>query len=43
MVLFGQDQLGKEIDAVRDPSRRKGGALAKKKGTKKATKGDKKK
>jgi hypothetical protein len=43
MGLFGRDQLGGEIDAVRDPSRRKGGAMAKKKGTKKAAKGGKQK
>ena len=38
-----RDQLGKEIDAVRNPSRRKGGGMAKKKGTKKAAKGGKEK
>jgi hypothetical protein len=41
MGLFGQDQLGKDEDAMRDPSRTKGGAMAKKKGTKKAAKGGK--
>jgi hypothetical protein len=40
---FGAGSSSREIDAVRYPSRRKGGAMAKKKGTKKAAKGGKEK